>query len=834
MKYKFELAAIYDTETCNVGHDVFTRAYPVLFIDNDIRGVNIKEYTPDRDDKVNYYRHEQEMQDRIDVYVKYGIIKKVVPIICAYNLMFDLQPIIYDLSRRYDIKANAQSSTNAYVVDLYEPDTDNMVLRFWDTFHLEMRGLKAMGKTCGLDKAMGDWDYSLIRTPETPLTEQELYYAKRDVQVIPAYLSYLLKANEWMKQEDLGVRVLTKTSIVRQMARREIATIKIEKADGKKISLDLAFVNLCKKELPKNYDIYGLRKACFRGGFTFTAAKYANVVVHDTVSLDVVSMHHTFINGRLIPDEFFVIPNDRLKRVCDYIINRTLEDVLKEYHAPFGDCIHAKIRFNNVRLRKGTVFEKMGIALEPNSKFKKAVARGSQEGDVNEANDLAEQTVRDMGWHDTFEGATFALGKLYKADSIIVHFNEVELWCFSRVYEWDSFEVLFGEVSISKIKPPDFVTLQSNKLFEMKSACKFILKHYREGEPYPFRIPETIPDGLRDSLLNGTCETTFLESYYTSTVKGMFNGIYGTMAQDIYKPEFVCNEGDLEVNKNDVITNDNFDEKQPNTCRVLYTYGMRIVAGSRMHLIIAMELLYNSFGDKIAITGGDTDSVKVACFNNIGNADLLQSLEPLAIASKNAIDAAQVRVRKMYPKLASPLTGIGSFEIENENNHYTYHMDAWNKARLSYDGRTHITCAGLQRPSGEYHIETFCDELINKGYPIEDVFKNVLSYNVFVYNNVCHALEGYKAKANEIFDDEVTDYLGNKTHVKTHMSYSLYPSGRWLGETLKPTNRLTLAYLKSEYNRNVDDDTKYITRNDNGKAIMYADRANGTQVIMEA
>lgn len=193
-------------------------------------------YEPDVDDTINFYRTEQEMEEKIKEYILYGKAIKRVPIICAYNLMFDLQPMMEYLNGEYDIRVNAQSSTNVYTVDLYEQETDNMLLRFWDTYHLEMRGLKAMGETAGLPKAVGDWDYSLIRTPETPLSEEELFYAGRDTQVIPMYLRYLLHANEWLKQDDLGNRVLTKTSIVRQMARKQIGSLYVDKKTVKTIT----------------------------------------------------------------------------------------------------------------------------------------------------------------------------------------------------------------------------------------------------------------------------------------------------------------------------------------------------------------------------------------------------------------------------------------------------------------------------------------------------------------------------------------------------------------------------------------------------------------------
>ena len=71
--------------------------------------------------------------------------------ICAYNLMFDMQTLMLDLNMQYDMKATAQSSTNVYTLDLIQDG--ETVLRFWDTYHLEMRGLAAMGETAGLEKA---------------------------------------------------------------------------------------------------------------------------------------------------------------------------------------------------------------------------------------------------------------------------------------------------------------------------------------------------------------------------------------------------------------------------------------------------------------------------------------------------------------------------------------------------------------------------------------------------------------------------------------------------------------------------------------------------------
>lgn len=837
-RVEYTICAIYDTETCNIGEGNKTRAYPILFIDNDIREIDLYNYEIDTNDKINFYRYEQEYLEKIEQYITYGEVVEKIPIICAYNLMFDLQPLMEELNKKYTIKANAQSSTNVYTLDLYDKNNyEKMLLRFWDTFHLEMGGLKAMGETCGIAKANGDWDYSLIRTPETPLTELELFYAKRDVQVIPAYFKYLLHANEWMKQNELGVRVLTKTSIVRQMARHKIAPIKITKQNGKSLTLSKAFNNQCMAQLPKNFAQYALRKGCFRGGFTFTSAAYANTIQKNVASLDVTSMHHTFINGRYTPLDFTVNTAGNMQIICEKILQTTFDYVLENYEKPFNYAIHARIRFNNIRLKKNSCFEKWGIGLLSSAKFKKEITSGIEIGN-DPRNVTQENEIRKEGWYDTYNNAVFAFGKLYEAESITVHVSELELWAMSRVYEWESFKCIGGESTVKWKIPTDYVTLQSNILFEMKNDAKFINNHYTYGVPYKYRISNNIPEGIAESLRKGTCSEQFLEAWYVSTVKGEFNGIYGTQAQDVYKPSYTCEDGELFIDDETVTTNENFEEKQPKNCKVFYNYGMRIVGGSRVHLIIALELLYNKFGNKIRVTGGDTDSIKVSCNEEITDKKLLNCLKPIADASKKAIDTCMFRMRKQHNKYASMLTGIGSFDIETvdkttKSTRYEYHMDVWNKARISYvNGKTHITCAGLSRPEGMFTIEDYINTLIDNGYSIENVFKNVLSYNVTVSNDICHALEGHKPKATDIFDDYVTDYLGNTTRVISHESQALYPINRILGDTAKPTNARSVAYLRDKYNREVDTQEKFLYRI-NEKCLLQKQTELGLEIVME-
>lgn len=821
---EYRVAAIFDTETTNIGEGAETRAYPILYIFNDLRDIPLESYDPVSDD-VRFYRHTFEALAYIDDLITYGRAHGYVPIIAAYNLMFDMQTLMLELAQSYTIEVNAQTATSVYTLDLCV-DGD-VVCRFWDTFYIEMGGLRAMGETCGLPKAVGDWDYSLVRTPETPLTEEELFYARRDVQVIPQYLQWLLRANHWLTSDMLGCRVLTKTSLVRQMARREIGGRRVMLQGGKKITLQRAFEMTCNQEFPKSYESYALRKACFRGGLTFTSAKTASVVVDNVASLDVTSMHHAFINGRRLPVKFAVAPPEILQIACERIVNTPLEDVLRNYSDPFRTGLHVAISFTNLRLRVNTCFADWGIAICPRSKFVRTLQADTDYSN-NERAKTQENSIRAHGYVDSAVNPTFAFGKLYRADACILHVNEIELWNVAQAYEFDEMHVLYGEATAKTIVPPDYVTLQSNMLFARKTDVKNLIKHYTEGVPYAGDIPESIPEGIARDARAGTLSVKFLQSYYGSTVKGQFNGIYGTQAQDVMKADYrVTETGELEVDKATVCTPENFAKKRPKTPRVLYTYGMRIVAGSRMHLVIAMMLIYRRFGNRVTVTGGDTDSLKISCADDVADAELLDALEPLHAAIENAINLTMRRVRNTAPDMASTLDHIGKFEVEDCGGatRYAEHVELWNKARVSLDmsGRVHVTCAGLPRPDGVYTIEDCIEDIMCMGHGFAETVRLALGYDVLVDYEICHTLQRNRPHVWDRYVGTVTDYRGATCHVDAPEAIALYPSGRWLGESDKQANGENLSYMARIYNKHVETTPRELIVRDGKPMIVSID-----------
>lgn len=811
----YRIWCAYDTETSNQTFpDDNVYAWPILYIFNDLHACDMATYEVGCErEEITFMRHEEEAIAYIERMIADAEAAGCIPIMCAYNAIFDLQTIMTSLHERYEMEVNAQSASNIYTLDLLRDG--RKVLRIWDTFHLEMRGLKAMGETCGVAKLMGDWDYDLVRTPETILTDEELGYAARDVQVIPAYLRYLCDAYDWLRPDMLGVRVLTKTSLVRQMARARIGNRRIP---HKKLTLLKAFEGLCTREQPATFESYGLRLACFRGGFTFTAALTASSVVERVFSLDETSAHHAFINGRRVPVGFHELAPTVCKIWLDDIDRYNTYDVLHNYAYPFQRWFHMCVRFRNLRLREGSAFEAWGIGLLAEAKFSKVLPLSDLANNNLRAIDAMEY-LRNIGFVDSAYGATYAFGKLMRADEATVFVSELEYWCMTQVYEWDERTPVFGEGTIRSIWPPDYITLQSNMLYALKNDAKVINNSYQEGKPYPLDVPASVPPGIREGLLAGSFTNQFVSAWYGNAVKGLFNSIYGTQAQNVMKAEYmVAPDDELRVDGATRTTPANFDDKlaEQKHPMVLYPYGLRIVGGSRTQLVIAIQLIYEAFGGAAICTGGDTDSVKVACLEGIDSSMLIEALHPLHVAITDAIHLCMTRLQRNFPDLASDLTGVGCFEVEPATrtlDYYPLHMEAWNKARVSIDdaGKPHVTMAGMSRPAGEYTIVTWLSDMLKDGYDPHELLPIAFGYNVTVQNEVCHALDRTHPKFRDTLLASVTDYQGTTSQVYTHQAIALFDTNRRIGDLMKYTNQRNVDYLRDDVGRIVSTGDKILT-----------------------
>lgn len=122
-------------------------------------------------------------------------------------------------------------------------------------------------------KMVGDLDYSLIRTPNTPLSEKELKYCENDIRVCLSYIQ------EKIEQDGDITRIpITNTGYVRQYCRRQCRK-------------HWARYRALMRELTISPGEYEQLKRGFQGGFTHANAHYVRKVLSNVGSYDLTSAY---------------------------------------------------------------------------------------------------------------------------------------------------------------------------------------------------------------------------------------------------------------------------------------------------------------------------------------------------------------------------------------------------------------------------------------------------------------------------------------------------------------------------------------------------------------
>ena len=138
------------------------------------------------------------------------------------------------------------------------------------------RALSAVAKDLQkykVEKMVGDLDYSVHRTPLTPLTEKELKYCENDIRICLSYIQ------EKIEQDgDITKIPLTNTGYVRQYCRKECFK------RWKK------YRNLI-TSLTVDYSEYDQLKRGFQGGFTHANHRYVKKVLEHVGSYDLTSAY---------------------------------------------------------------------------------------------------------------------------------------------------------------------------------------------------------------------------------------------------------------------------------------------------------------------------------------------------------------------------------------------------------------------------------------------------------------------------------------------------------------------------------------------------------------
>lgn len=704
----------FDSETSTVGSDAFPIAYGFIVTDSRLnekaRGV---------------VRTPSALIDELYRYLPPNDILKVY----AYNLHFDLAPLLAELRDNLTFQFFARSSSDWVSVSGIDARGRER-FRFIDLAALQEGGLRKCGEIAGLPKLTGSFDFSKIRSPQTPLTTEEESYLMRDVEIMPAFLNRLSRLFD-VSSHEFGRSILTVSQLSRRRARENLGCVKRGK---RRQSVESLHRSIVKRESAESEDVMLLRRSCLRAGLSFVNAKVAGKTVKDVSIFDFESAYHFYIQHYRPPTRFHPCNAEEFATAAHHIVTRSPRSVLESPNA-FNVAFHALVEFKALRLKSGSVWGGMSAGLFSRSKMALFNAH-------NEAMDAtAEVQERDRSKRrDRTRGARFLFEKLISADVARIHLTETEFYAASLVYEWDEMLFIEGELTDKFTTAPDWIRLRSMALYEEKRALKECFFQDK------LERLDILPLGMQSAIIAGTLSDEAKRELY-GNVKVELNTLFGELIRERRAPEWIQRAGEPALSLGEI---PDYDGKEYG----YFTFGTRVAGLQRLMLVLIVTL-----ADKCGATPlyGDTDSLAVkmtAEFQSVINA-----LNTLRMA-ENRRNAEQIAGRT---GLFFDTEYLGTFSLDYDCYEFCVtRPKAW--GAFLRDGRAVVRVSGLKseklaRLMAE-NPENFC---------LEDV----IGWNCVYSRRVSKRVLKKNPQLFEMKKISGTDYLGNNFDIVTPVAILL-------------------------------------------------------------
>lgn len=804
---EYRIIGAYDSETTNINDRGNVYAFPILhqlgLLDGstiaDIDSTNVEQHV-----HIELYRHSQDLFERLDSIVEAE--SSFVPVLLCHNLSFDMYGLSSWLAR-HEVKVLAKSARKPITFTVLDDDSKPRLV-IWDTLIFTQCSLERMGKDCGYSKAVGEWDYDLIRTPETPLTVEEIEYASKDVYALIAYMGWWVKRNPDILPEKLGLNVVTKTGVVRERRKVRFSNIR---GKNKRFAIGKFWYYQNKKELPKSDDELFTMQAAMRGGFTFCASKSASVPYDfrdsgkKVFAFDATSQHPAQIVSHYYPEDFHETTGRVLTMAFELVQLVTLERVIGKWENPFNVAFYGCFEFENLRLREGSLFEENGIAPLASARYKSIEFVENEDNGDKAAHD---QNRADLGYNDYVVNGRCEFGKLVSADYARLWITELTAWEICQSYEFDSVKGISGYLTSRFARPSDMCIVSVMQFYKAKNEFKKAREAYFKGE----RIENAsklaklgIPEAIVKAMQDRTISDREVNSAYQS-LKADLNALFGIEASNEFRRDTILTPAGIEFSGDFGIQN------APANPKAWYQFGSRIVGWSRIAQICIMELIRPHV---VCIVNGDTDSIK--CIADESNMqDIENSISKLSRALDKSKRRICSRVRLSYPALYDSLPDIGHYVLEFESECF---CASWNKAYCTYDiddrdGKRHFafTLAGVPTSRRENDsscfigVNGYADRLASLGWTFEQVANLLLGYNVTLANDIIKLNARKFPEWGSLVFEHVTDYLGNDALVCEPAALALYPMSKTINDTSNEENNTNMVIAKrNNPNVNTDD-----------------------------
>ncbi len=518
----------------------------------------------------------------------------------------------------------------------------------------------------GLVKKSGDLDYDLLRTPDTPLTEEEMGYCQGDVDVLASYIQKQIKMYRGLQHVPL-----TNTGRVRRHARDEIFGKAHKGAKARYMEL--------MSECVLNFDEYQEAKDGFGGGFTHANSRYVRKVVEDVLSFDFTSSYP----AAMLSERF---PMGRPEHIpeCSY-------EELREMVNDPETSIMFDVQFRNIRVREGM-------------------------GDCYLSNDAAKCVLQNPVSDN---------GRIRSCDRYAATITDVDFKIIAQNYTWEDIHISNILKWRNDYLPSQFIAIILD-LYNAKTALK------------------GIPDKKEEYTVK----------------KGMLNSLYGMCVTRILRDKVTVGSGEwmtLALTKEEM--EQNIDKNNKSMNRFLYyPWGVWITAYARFNLWTAILALGNDY------IYSDTDSIKVKASSTKLQKYLDDYHHDLKLKFSWMLEKRKrFSMSDLSPKdIKGKEHPLGVWDYEGR---YPLFKTLGSKRYMTYDGNEiEPTVAGIDPD----RLRTF---LKSKCNTVEEMFE--------MFDDGLHVPQECTGKLASVYyenvDLNVTDYLGNESHVQQRYGVHLKP-----------------------------------------------------------
>ena len=165
-------------------------------------------------------------------------------------------------------------------------------IEFRCSYILSGYSLANLARQVGESKKVGDLNYSLLRTPKTPLTEKEIGYCFYDCLIVNKFILKEIRENGGISKIPL-----TKTGYVRRYCRNECYRRKKGERGGKYKH----YRALMETMQIDGEEEYAMLKRAFQGGFTHANCFAVGKVFDEVASYDLTSSYPTVMLSEKFP-----------------------------------------------------------------------------------------------------------------------------------------------------------------------------------------------------------------------------------------------------------------------------------------------------------------------------------------------------------------------------------------------------------------------------------------------------------------------------------------------------------------------------------------------------